>query len=144
MTRFRQALARVWRSWGQGPTGTSATDAKRRLDVLLALPDGRRMLVGSLTFEDGEYVFRYSDGFKRQTDVPPIGAFPDPNEEYRSPDLFPFFDVRLPPIDRADVRRVVLERHIDPEDKFHLLGELARRTVTSPYDLELRLEAAGA
>ena len=70
-------------------------------------------------------------------ELPPISAFPDKFREYRSSRLWPFFEVRVPPTDRPDVKQVVSERGIDRDDVFRLLGELGRRSISSPYEFEL-------
>jgi HipA-like protein len=141
MKRLREAFALLRRSWGLSPSAPPKA-RPQQIEIVLAVPHGKRIVVGHLTSEQGEYVFRYSDVFKTQREIPPIAAFPDRDEEYRSVDLWPFFDVRLPPIDRPDVRRLLEQRQIDPADKFRLLVELAGRTVTSPYDLRLRSQGA--
>ena len=49
-----------------------------------------------------------------------------------------FFRVRLPPLEREDVKRTVTELGIAPDDEFALLAAVGRRTIASPYELELR------
>jgi HipA-like protein len=141
MTRLRSAVQAVLRSWGFVSAPAPHDDLQRKIDVLLSLPDGRRLVVGTLSYVNDEYVFQYSDSFKAQSAIPPITAFPNPHEEYRSPELWPFFEVRLPPVDRADVQRFIAEHRIDPNDHVRMLAELGRRSLTSPYDLELRAAA---
>jgi HipA-like protein len=142
MTRLRNAVQAMLRSWGFVPSPAPHDDLQRKIDVVLSLPDGKRLVVGTLFYVNDEYVFQYSDAFKAQSAIPPITAFSNPQEEYRSPMLWPFFEVRLPPVDRADVQRFIAEHHIDPNDHVSMLAELGRRSLTSPYDLELRTAAA--
>ncbi len=105
------------------------------MDIFLNLPAEEPLLVGTLTSEEGEYVFRYSEPFKRRVEIPPIGAFPRRNLAYRSRELWPFFQVRLPPLDRPDVRQVVEDRKLDKNDLMAFLPELGGNAVTSPYNL---------
>ncbi|HSS40482.1 MAG TPA: HipA N-terminal domain-containing protein [Polyangia bacterium] len=105
------------------------------VDVVLNLTAEEPLLVGTLSSEGGEYVFRYSEPFKHRLEIPPIGAFPDRDTVYRSRELWPFFQVRLPPFDRPDVRRVLEERNLDQTDLMSVLPALGGRTVTSPYNL---------
>lgn len=46
--------------------------------------------------------------------------------------------MRVPPLEREDVKRTVLELGVAPDDEFALLGAVGRKTITSPYELELR------
>jgi HipA-like protein len=104
--------------------------------------DGKRLHVGTLWEEAHEYVFRYSREFKEQTQVPPISAFPDVGDEYRSSVLWPFFRVRLPPTSREDVKKVMTDRGIDETDVLRLLGVIGRRSIATPYELELHAASA--
>ena len=106
--------------------------------LLLYLPRGEeRVKVGSLHVERGEYVFRYADEYRR-TGLPAIPDFPELDQTYRSERLFPFFEVRIPPLNRRDVAELLERRRVSRNDALGLLGELGSRSVTSPYELELR------
>lgn len=110
------------------------------LRVFLAIPNGgsvpSRHLVGTLSSEGDKWTFRY-DAQYAQSDRPAISAFPNKRSVYQSPVLWPFFAVRLPPLDREDVKRAVEERGLRDLDEIHLLGALSKRAVTSPYEFEL-------
>lgn len=82
-------------------------------------------------------MFRYDPIFAQAQDATPISAFPDLDQEYRSEDLWPFFAVRLPPVEREDVKRALEQRHIPESDVLRLLAELSRRGVSSPYRFSL-------
>ncbi len=79
----------------------------------------------------------YDPKFIKSSGARPISAFPDFQEEYRREDLWPFFSVRLPPVDREDVRRVLEERHIPESDVLRILAEVSSRGVSSPYRFSL-------
>jgi HipA-like protein len=134
--RISERLHEWLASWGMpgapAPRGPSA----RVIHVHGPWSGGARVLVGQLSHEGQEWVFRYADSY-RQGENPPIAAFPYMQDEYRSTRLWPFFEVRLPPLDRDDVEAVLKHRGIDKSDMFTLLAVLGARIATSPYELEL-------
>src|SRR5689334_21281916 len=134
---LRNKVSRFLQAWGlsAAPARTNAPKGPTGVDVVLDVSTEEPLLVGTLSTEGGEYVFRYSDLFRARRDLPPIGAFPDRNQVYRSRELWPFFQVRLPPLDRPDVKQVVETRNLDKSDLMSLLPELGGRAVTSPYNL---------
>src|SRR5689334_10897617 len=101
MRKMTEALRGVLASWGLIPPKAQQDSHARHL--LVVLDEGAsRIVVGSVYQDRGEFVFRYSDEFKAQTKIPPLAAFPALDEEYRSEQLWPFFAVRMPPLDRPD------------------------------------------
>lgn len=137
---MKRRIASILESWGlpltRASQTTSGTEAGRRLHVLLRLDD-ELVLVGTLSQESDLFVFQYADDFIRRG-LPPISGFPRlTTERYTSDVLWPFFQVRLPPATRADVARVLKDKHVDTNDVFEMLRVLGRRTLTSPYELEL-------
>jgi HipA-like protein len=108
---------------------------RARVQVFGPAIDCEQVLIGELSNDAGEYVFRYDANYAARADYPALAAFPDKQREYRSRELWPFFDVRLPPLNRADVQHVIRERNIDAGDTLRLLAELGRRTITTPYEL---------
>ena len=100
--------------------------------------DGAELrLVGTLWQERGEFFFRYDPSFAKSGDAEPISAFPELDETYSSHELWPFFAVRIPPVRRADVREA-LERHgLKPEQTLEVLGTIAKKSISNPYELDL-------
>jgi HipA-like protein len=134
--KFTERLRDILDSWGiQLRPARSRGGRSLRVSVVLSNQD--RVSVGSLRMADSEFVFQYTESFKKRKDLPAISAFPNKDEVYRSSVLWPFFEVRLPPMDRPDVARVIEEKHLDTEDTLGLLGELGRRVVATPYELDL-------
>ena len=92
-------------------------------------------------------MFRYEPGYEDE----PIIGFPDLNRIYRSTDLWPFFSVRIPPLDREDMRGYVDRKRMQwrkkgrdlDRDCLVQLGEFGRLSVTNPYELELNEEIRG-
>ena len=110
------------------------------LKLYLYLPVQNEMVhVGILSQEGKEFVFRYDERFQHREDVPPISAFPDKTKEYRSEMLWPFFEVRLPPLDRPDIASQVKDRNVDQDDVLTLLAEFGQKTVTTPYEFKMEM-----
>ena len=105
------------------------------LRVLVQTGSGMR-LIGTLHKEGDEFVFRYDTAFSSAPSAKPISAFPDLHREYRSERLWPFFSIRIPRVERQDVREVMERRDIPSDDVLRLLGELSSRAVASPYRFE--------
>ena len=123
-------FARIWRAI---PVDQKAPGPERHaLDVYRRFTD-KRLLVGHLSSERGEFVFRYDPGFTGTA----ISAFPDTGREYRSKHLWPFFTVRIPPFDREDMRNAMASRSLGKEQVIEILGSLAKVSATNPYELEL-------
>jgi hypothetical protein len=135
---MKRHLAEILRRLGIRSNETpAASDSHER--VLLYLPArGERVFVGELKREGDEFVFAYAPGFVRRLDLPPLPDFPQKDKTYRSARLWPFFLTRLPPAGRPDVRDVLSQRGIPASDTLQVLGELGRKAISSPYELELR------
>jgi len=104
------------------------------LNLFLPLDRDERILVGTLRREAEDFVFEYSTEFAK-SGLPTLPDFPRTGDVYRSPDLWPFFLVRLPPLDRPDVRAEIERMKLDSEDTLKILGRLGRAAITSPYEL---------
>ncbi len=126
-------------SWGiRLPTARGQRRATPQLYVHVSLEwDGEAILVGRLSQEVDEFVFRYDREFASREDAFPIGAFPDLEEEYRSEELWPFFAVRIPPVAREDVRAALKQQAIREDQTLEILGSLAKRSVSNSYELKL-------
>ncbi len=64
-------------------------------------------------------------------------AFPETTERYRANFLWPFFEVRIPPTSRSDVREVMEAEKIDGSDPFEMLATLGRLLVANSYEMRL-------
>ncbi|MCY3768448.1 MAG: hypothetical protein OXG56_03635 [Gammaproteobacteria bacterium] len=78
-------------------------------------------------------MFRYDSDYKGN----PISAFPRTSHEYLSDSLWPFFTTRIPPLDRADMQREMVNRSLGEDQIFEILGSIAKVSATNPYELEL-------
>ena len=119
--------------WGSNLVqASSRTPAERNLEVFRSSWE-RRELVGRLSLEDGEFVFRYAEEYRGE----PISAFPRIDREYRSGHLWPFFSVRIPPLSRDDMQDEIRSRALDEKDTLKVLGSVAKTSVTNPYEFVL-------
>ena len=119
--------------WGANPIHASSTmPIEQSLEVYRQTPD-EQCLVGRLSWEQDEFVFRYDPDYGAE----PISAFPRINQEYRSRHLWPFFAVRIPPFDRDDMRTEILKRSLEEDQIIEILGEVAKVSVTNPYEFKL-------
>jgi len=88
--------------------------------------------VGFLDFDGSVWTFQYDDEYRRMPHLRPIEGFDDTLKTYRSSTLFPFFAVRIPDVDRADVKRRLLSESVSDPDPAELLRLFGRRVVSSP------------
>jgi hypothetical protein len=137
--RFSAILDQV-RTWG---LVLPRAGSSRGRVVLVRTQRGERepLLVGKLWQDQGDFVFEYDKKFVASPTAEPLSPFPQLDETYRSAELWPFFAVRIPPLRRADVRTLLEERGLKPEQTLEILGTLARRSATNPYELALEGEA---
>ncbi len=120
--------------WGVSPGyASSKASSGHILEVYLKSADGQRPLVGRLSHEQDEFVFRYDSDYKGN----PISAFPRTAGEYRSSFLRPFFTTRIPPLDRADMQKEIVNRSLREDQVIEILGLIAKVSATNPYELKL-------
>jgi hypothetical protein len=93
------------------------------------------LVIGTLRAENGEWVFAYSDEFRKQDRIKPIVDFPVPGREYRSRSLWPFFALRIPSPAQADVRDFIARMPEDKVDEGILLREFGARSIANPFRL---------
>jgi HipA-like protein len=108
------------------------TGPRRALHLEITKEDGTSVHVGTLVVAPTQFEFSYSIEF-RNSGLPPIPTFPDLEKKYESEVLFPFFQMRLPPVGRTDVASVLKSNKVAPDDTFGMLKLLGSRTVASPY-----------
>lgn len=121
------------RDWGVKLFGTSSKTPKGLTVEVYRKTPAETILVGRLSCEDDDYVFRYDTGYAGE----PISAFPMLDQEYRSPLLWPFFAIRIPPLDRQDMREEIASRSLREDQILEILGTVATVSVANPYELRL-------
>ena len=101
--------------------------------VLSYVPSGvEPVTVGHLRFDGTIWSFEYDDAYKDRVDLRPIEGFDDVDRVYQSSALFPFFAVRVPDLDRSDVRQRLDEDRIHDPELTDMLRLFGRRAISSP------------
>ena len=113
-----------------GASSTAQQDVT--LGVYVNTPQGTS-LVGRLSSKEGEYIFRYDANYMGD----PISAFPKVDQEYRSRHLWPFFAIRIPPLNREDMRKEIAKLSLEENQVLELLGSIAKISVANPYEFRL-------
>lgn len=87
-------------------------------------------------FPQGKYRFQYLEKFSEKQ-LLPLPGFPDIGQIYESPDLFPFFEERIPDIRRPEVREWIKQQGILESDKLALLDAVGRKGITDSFEMRL-------
>jgi len=90
----------------------------------------KNLLIGTLTLDNGEWIFEYSEEFKRQRKLPPLANFPSSDKIYQSKELWPFFASRIPSLNQLSSKQEKVEKN-----EADLLKKYGQRTITNPYIL---------
>lgn len=93
----------------------------------------KKLEIGILSIKDGKWMFRYSDEFKKQNQLPLLVDFQNVDKEYQSKELWPFFASRIPSANLPTVQETAHERNIDVHNEVQMLKEFGRRTITNPF-----------
>lgn len=97
----------------------------------------KNLEIGVLSFNNFNWTFRYSDKFINQNTIKPIIDFPNIYKVYQSPNLFPFFDFRIPSLKRPEIQDIIKKEKLDATNKADLLAYFGKKTITNPYVLAL-------
>jgi HipA-like protein len=97
-----------------------------------------KIFIGTLVFQDGQWVFSYEDSFKTETRIRPLTDFPDVHKVYKMTNLHPFFTLRIPSLQQPKVKQVIAQKQIDKTDLVALLHEFGRKTITNPFTLSMQ------
>lgn len=126
-TRFMLKILADWL------TGTKPPARESQVAFRVLLGD---LEVGTLSREDNEWTFRYSEAFRSQTKVQPIIDFPNLEAVYRNPTLWPFFQLRIPSTSQPEVVRRIMSTSLGSFDEGVLLREFGRWSVANPFELQ--------
>ena len=94
-----------------------------------------KIIIGTLTFNDGKWIFKYSDEFKKNNVFSPIIDFPDKDKVYTSPELWPFFASRIPSLNQPYHDKKIKQANADKNDSVALLRLFGKNTITNPFRL---------
>lgn len=89
-----------------------------------------RLLIGTLSYERGEWKFVYSEDFKNQSEIATLVNFPSTDQVYTSSQLWPFFASRLPGAAQVDST-------LDNVGIVELLRKYGKHVITNPYILQV-------
>ncbi len=121
------------KDWGMSYIGVPQdVPQKQALEVFRKVDDDP-VLIGRLTCDEDVYVFEYDPSYS----FTPISSFPDRNRVYRSKQLWPFFAIRIPPLDREDVREEITNRDLGEDQVLEILASVAKVSVSNPYEFKL-------
>jgi len=112
--------------------GSLQSQKPARFTLWYRPPSEGPVTVGHLEFDSRMWSFWYDKEFKARGDLRPLEGFDELERVYRSSVLFPFFVVRIPDLDRRDVKRRLREEHISKPDPADLLRIFGRRVASSP------------
>ena len=121
------------RDWGVGLIHAADTTAAEKVLQVRRQSDEGFVILGRLYKENDQFVFQYDPEYVGE----PISAFPWVNREYRSDTLWPFFAVRIPPLEREDVRKTISELSLRGDQTIEILDAVARLSATNPYEFKL-------
>ncbi len=115
------------------------------LEVDFNLPEGETskfilkvddIQVGTLYSKKGEWFFEYSEDFKNNKEIyNRIIGFPQLDKKYHSPNLWPFFQVRIPGLKQPAIKEILEKENIDKTNPAALLKRFGYKTITDPYEL---------
>lgn len=92
--------------------------------------------IGTLHCENGDWFFKYSDDFKKQSDIyNPIVGFPNLDTTYKSETLWPFFRIRIPGLKQPAVQEIMAKEKIDKSNEVELLKRFGHKTISNSYEL---------
>lgn len=117
------------------PIGLGGTKTKAQSHERFGL-GYKELVIGSLLFKSGEWIFEYSEEFKNQNEIQPLIDFPDKNKTYRSEELWPFFLSRIPGLSQPAVKELLRKENIDEDDEAALLKRFGRTSISNPFTLE--------
>lgn len=96
-------------------------------------------IVGYLNFSDNVWSFKYTEWFKGQNDLQPLFEFPSKEKYYKSSELWPFFESRIPSIKQPKVQEYLVNHPSDRNNKVKLLELFGVTSVNNPYKLIINL-----
>jgi HipA-like protein len=94
-----------------------------------------KQLIGTLSYLDGIWEFKYSDEFKANASFQPIMDFPDKEKSYTNEELWPFFATRIPSLNQPYQIKKIEKANISKNDPVELLKLFGNETITNPFRL---------
>jgi HipA-like protein len=95
--------------------------------------------IAELSLQQGRYLFRYLESFKRKG-LTPFPGLPEVDEVYESAELFPYFEERIPDNRVPAIRNWISRKGLPADDKLTLLTVLGRMVATDSYEIRLKAD----
>jgi HipA N-terminal domain len=89
----------------------------------------RALEIGTLSLNEGQWTFQYSESFKKQDKIKPLLDFPNVNRKYTSEELYPFFIQRIPGVGQN-------ARKFENLSEVELLKKFGKQTISNPFVLQ--------
>lgn len=94
--------------------------------------------MGSLKFFNNEWIFEYSELFKKQNEITPLIDFPDLDKSYKSEILWPFFSNRIPSLKQPRIQEYIAKHPTESKNTVKLLELFGEHSVNNPFKLQLK------
>lgn len=92
-------------------------------------------IVGYLNYDGSVWTYNYSEWFKNQDDLQPLFEFPTKEKSYKSTELWPFFESRIPSFKQPKIQEYLETHPTDRNNKVKLLELFGITSVNNPYKL---------
>lgn len=93
-------------------------------------------VIGSLIFDNNEWLFEYSEWFKNQDKLQPLLEFPIVSNTYKNKDLWPFFSNRIPSFKQPKIKQYIEKHPSERTNTVKLLEMFGEYSVNNPFKLE--------
>jgi HipA-like protein len=94
------------------------------------------LAVGELNFDGTTWNFHYTKMFQNQTKIEPIPSFPIKNKAYKSSELWPFFQSRIPSLKQPKIKAIINSNGIQENDIISLLRLFGGKSINNPFVLQ--------
>lgn len=94
--------------------------------------------MGSLKFLNNQWIFEYSELFKKQQEITPLIDFPDVDKTYKSEILWPFFSNRIPSAKQPKIQEYISKHPLESKNTAKLLEVFGEYSVNNPFRLQLK------
>ena len=115
---------------------SSSSSTNARFSLKIDDPELGALEIATLEYQDGLWIFQYSEAFRNQSKYSRLIGFSDLSKVYRSDVLWPFFKIRIPGLKQPMVQEVLEAENISKSDEVSLLRRFGRRNISNPYLLE--------
>lgn len=118
--------------FGYGSKAPSQIESTKSPLFILSFRDNP---IGTLSFEEGYWSFKYSEWFKNQSDILPLLEFPDKQKEYTSRSLWSFFSSRIPSAINMKKEQGEIP-NFSETNLVELLKKFGKKTINNPFVLQ--------